>query len=537
MFGLLQTKGKKILAIDIGSAAIKYIKASGGKIIDYGVREIAEVFDIPSILKELSAEFAPDEILSFVSGPAVSIRHAPFPRMNTKELRDAIYLRLDRYSPFTADEAILDFTVTSDIREAGVIRDNVTIVAARRDIVSEHIATFKKAGLEPSTISVVPLALAGAVKRYARLRPNEVVCVIDVGSQFTTLVFMRNMKLDLTRSLTIAGNAITESMTVPLATEYGELVLNAREAEEYKRQYGIPAADAQENLPSGIPVRYLRMLQEPVLARLVAEINRSIDYYRREFTVPAINRIILCGGGACMKNFREYLESALGIPTELFDPFKTHNLYRRDRPFTENLGTRLVAVLGILTEPSAINLLPRELKARREYRTDVALVTTLAILVIPALIVINFLLALQTNLKKRERERYARRLKSLEVMNTEYYDLKSDIGELENKLKSLKSVVGEESKTIPVLRELSFIVPDNIKLNTFSLTKEQGVKISGLVSSSLFSLDLDLVQFMMALEASPYFKNVKLVSKTRKAFGTETVLDFEISSELEAMTK
>ncbi|MCS7258627.1 MAG: PilN domain-containing protein, partial [candidate division WOR-3 bacterium] len=231
------------------------------------------------------------------------------------------------------------------------------------------------------------------------------------------------------------------------------------------------------------------------------------------------------------------LESALGIPTELFDPFKTHNLYRRDRPFTENLGTRLVAVLGILTEPSAINLLPRELKARREYRTDVALVTTLAILVIPALIVINFLLALQTNLKKRERERYARRLKSLEVMNTEYYDLKSDIGELENKLKSLKSVVGEESKTIPVLRELSFIVPDNIKLNTFSLTKEQGVKISGLVSSSLFSLDLDLVQFMMALEASPYFKNVKLVSKTRKAFGTETVLDFEISSELEAMTK
>ncbi|MCS7259056.1 MAG: pilus assembly protein PilM, partial [candidate division WOR-3 bacterium] len=302
MFGLLQTKGKKILAIDIGSAAIKYIKASGGKIIDYGVREIAEVFDIPSILKELSAEFAPDEILSFVSGPAVSIRHAPFPRMNTKELRDAIYLRLDRYSPFTADEAILDFTVTSDIREAGVIRDNVTIVAARRDIVSEHIATFKKAGLEPSTISVVPLALAGAVKRYARLRPNEVVCVIDVGSQFTTLVFMRNMKLDLTRSLTIAGNAITESMTVPLATEYGELVLNAREAEEYKRQYGIPAADAQENLPSGIPVRYLRMLQEPVLARLVAEINRSIDYYRREFTVPAINRIILCGGGACMKN-------------------------------------------------------------------------------------------------------------------------------------------------------------------------------------------------------------------------------------------
>ncbi|MEO0072369.1 MAG: pilus assembly protein PilM [candidate division WOR-3 bacterium] len=537
MFGRLQVKGKSILAIDIGSSAIKYIKFSGGKIVDYGVREIAEVFDIPSILKELSSDFTVDQILSFVSGPAVSIRHVPFPRMSTRELRDAIYLRLDRYSPFTADEAILDFTVTSDVREAGVIRDNVAIIAARRDIVSEHVATFKKAGLEPTTISVVPLALASAVRKYGRLRANEVVCVIDIGSQFTNLVFIRNQRLDLTRTLTIASNAITESMTVPLATEYGELSLNAREAEEYKRQYGIPAPDSTETLPSGIPVRYLRMLQEPVLARLVAEINRSIDYYRREFTVPAINRVILCGGGACMKNIREYLESNLGVTTELFDPFKIHNLYRRDRPFTENLGLRLVAVLGVLAEPPAINLLPRELKARRQYRTDIAVVTTLAILVIPALLIINFLLALQTNLKRRERESYARRLKSLEVMNAEYYDLKNDISELQNKLKSLRGVVGDESKVIPVLRELSFIVPENIQLNTFSLTSQRGIKMSGIVSGSLFSLDLDLTQFMMNLEASPYFKNVKLVNKSRKSFGTETVLDFELSGELETSTK
>ncbi|MCX8014856.1 MAG: type IV pilus assembly protein PilM, partial [candidate division WOR-3 bacterium] len=335
---LFTKSGKGALAIDIGSVAIKYVRYENGRITDYGVKEIAEIFDIPSILKELTKDNPPGQVLSFVSGPAVSIRQAPFPKMSAKELKDAIYLRLDKYSPFTLDESILDFTVISDVREGGLIRDNVMVVSARRDVVSEHIATFKKAGLEPNVISVVPSALAAATRRYARLRPDEVICLIDIGAQYTNIIFIRNQKLDLTRTITIAGNAFTEALTVALATEEGELALGITEAEEIKKLYGIPSQDSQEKLPSGISVKYLRTLLEPALARLLAEINRSIDYYRREFTVARIDRILLCGGGALLKNLPEYFQSNLNIPTELFDPFRTHNLYRRDRPFIEGLG-------------------------------------------------------------------------------------------------------------------------------------------------------------------------------------------------------
>ncbi|MEO0075226.1 MAG: type IV pilus assembly protein PilM [candidate division WOR-3 bacterium] len=524
---------KTTLAIDIGSSAIKYVKLEGGRVTDYGVREIAEVFDIPSILKELTMNFTPDQILSFVSGPAVSIRQAPFPKMSMKELRDAIMLRLDKYSPFTLDESILDFTVISDIREGGMIRDNVMVVAARRDVVSEHIATFKKAGLEPTTISVIPFALVSAARRFARLRPDEVVCMIDIGSQFTNLVFIRNQKLDLSRTLSIAGNAITEAMTVALATEAGELALNYTEAEQFKKEYGIPSADTTEKLPSGIPLKYLLTLQEPILARLLAEINRSIDYYRREFTIPNISRILLCGGSANLKNLRAYLEQNIGIPTEVFDPFRSHNLYRRDRPFTEGLGTRLVAVLGLLFEPSAVNLLPRELKSQRIQKSDVRTVIALMVLLIPILLAIYFLMAFQSNLKKKDVDNYKQRLRALEIINAEYYDLKEDISELENKNKSLNEIVGAESNLIPVLRYLSYNVPSYMQLKTFSLTKDKIIKMTGLVSGKQFLLDLDLTQFMIQLEASPYFKNVKLVNKNRTNLATETVLDFELSLELE----
>lgn len=525
--------GKGTLAIDIGSAAIKYVKFEGGRVTDYGVREIAEVFDIPSILKELTMDFTPAQVLSFVSGPAVSIRQAPFPKMGNRELRDAIFLRLDKYSPFTLDESILDFTVISDIREAGMVRDNVMVVAARRDVVSEHIATFKKAGLEPTTISVIPFALVSTARRFARIRADEVLCMVDIGSQFTNIVFIRNQKLDLTRTITIAGNAITEAMSVALATDAGELSLSLTESEELKKQYGIPQLDSTEKLPSGIPTKHLLTLQEPILQRLLAEINRSIDYYRREFTVPGINRILLCGGGACLKNLPEYISSNIGITTELFDPFRTHNLYRRDRPFTEGLGTRLVGVLGLLFDTAAVNLLPKELKSLRARKSDVKKVAAAALLVIPILIAINFILAFQSNVKTRNVATFKQKLKALEIINADYYDLKSDISELEAKKKTLQEVVGTQSNLIPILRQLSYYVPNNIQLKLFSLTKEKGIRITGVVSGQQFLLDLDLTQFMIQLEGLSYFKNVKLVNKTRTNLAGETVLDFELNSEIE----
>jgi type IV pilus assembly protein PilM len=530
---LFTSAGKGALAIDIGSAAIKYVKFEGGRVIDYGVKEIAEIFDIPSILKDLTKDYSPGQVYSFVSGPAVSIRQAPFPRMGSKELSDAILLRLDKYSPFTLDESILDYTVISDIREGGNVRDNVMVVAARRDVVSEHIATFKKAGLEPTAISVVPFALSASAKRYAKLKADEVVCLIDIGAQFTNIVFIRSQKLDLTRTITIAGNALTEAMTVTMTTEEGELALNITDAEEIKKQYGLPKPDSNEKLPNGISVRHLAALQEPILARMLAEINRSIDYYRREFSVTRIDRILLCGGGSLLKNLKEYMETNIGIPSEIFDPFRSHNLYRRDRPFTEGLGTRLIGALGLLYDSAAVDLLPHELKSLRIRRSDGKRVAALAITVIPALIVINVVLSLQTSVKRRDIDRYQRRLKALELVHAEYYDLQDDISSLQAKQKSLQGVVGAQSNTIALLRQLSFIVPPNIQIKTVSSTKEKGVKITGIVNDQPFLVDLDLSQFMIKLDVSPYFRNIQLVNKNRTVFQGQSVLNFEINCEAE----
>jgi type IV pilus assembly protein PilM len=53
---------------------------------------------------------------------------------------------------------------------------------------------------------------------------------------------------------------------------------------------------------------------------LVADLNRSIDYYRDKG--GSVSRVVVCGGGAKLKGLNGYIERSVGIHTETFDPLK-----------------------------------------------------------------------------------------------------------------------------------------------------------------------------------------------------------------------
>jgi len=520
--------GKGTLCIDIGSNSVKFVKIEGDKVVDYGLKEIGEAFDVPSILRELIKDYKPREVYSFVSGPSVSVRQAPFPKMNRRELRDAIVLRLEKYSPFTLDEAIFDFKALGPVREAGAIKDNVMVIAARKDIVSDHISTLRKAGLEPSAISVVPFALQAAVKKYGRVRPEETICLLDIGAEFTDIIFMKGDRLDLARTVTTAGNAITEAMTVAITTEEGQLALDAYDAEELKRKYGIPSEDSTERLPSGIMVKRLLTLQRPALERFVAEINRSIDYYRREFGEQKIDRLLICGGTAAMKGLREYLQTSLGMPTEIFDPFRDFGLYRTGVTPTEASGHRLVAALGLYYDHTAVDLLPAEMKTSKYIARDVRMMTIGGIAWIVLLLLGYVLLTGLSGISAGQVSRLKNEIKATEEQNRSYFTLEKEVADLQERQRALTSVVAEVMPSVPVMAKLSTIVPANIQLNTFTLSNRSNVKMTGVVSGEPHLLDVDLAQFLINLERCNTFKQVQLISKSRSTLMGETVLEFEI---------
>ncbi len=84
---------------------------------------------------------------------------------------------------------------------------------------------------------------------------------------------------------------------------------------------GPPAA-----IPEDARTRRRRELFDallPVLGEFEAEVRRSVDYFRSRYPSDTVDQILLCGGSARIPNLDQFLETQLGIPTVVADPFAT----------------------------------------------------------------------------------------------------------------------------------------------------------------------------------------------------------------------
>jgi type IV pilus assembly protein PilM len=90
---------------------------------------------------------------------------------------------------------------------------------------------------------------------------------------------------------------------------------------------GVPPAPPPTSLPSlhtpsvGTPQRQVYDAILPIVADLVGEVRRSIDYYANRFPDSRVDKILLYGGTASIKSFAEFLGTQVGVPVAVGNPF------------------------------------------------------------------------------------------------------------------------------------------------------------------------------------------------------------------------
>ncbi len=92
----------------------------------------------------------------------------------------------------------------------------------------------------------------------------------------------------------------------------------------------------------------------PVLVDLVAELRRSLDYYRGKTGDAPIHEILLTGGTAKLKNLAPYLERELGIPTRVADPL--HTIQITSRNFSQGHLEEIASLFPVSIGLGAYNL-------------------------------------------------------------------------------------------------------------------------------------------------------------------------------------
>jgi type IV pilus assembly protein PilM len=327
-----------LIGLDIGSSSIKLVqlKPSGKD------RWVLQAYAVQNLSEEAVEEIDPDlrpavvaealkkvfkasrasgrRVVTAVSGDAVIVRYIKLPFMTKDELKNVISYEAEQHIPLPIDQVVLDHHILGEIEEDNQKKLEVLLVAAKDEMVEDHLKMLKSAKLKPAVIDVDSFAMENAYLANYGQEQGETVALVNIGAKTTTINVVEDGISHLTRDFSVAGNQFTKQMQT-------EMNLGFSQAEELKRQQGQVAVESDEILLTRMPDKDDRSMAiseavTPVLNKMLSEFRRSFDFYENSIKKRPISKVVLSGGGARLKNIEKFFADKLGVPTEIADPFR-----------------------------------------------------------------------------------------------------------------------------------------------------------------------------------------------------------------------
>lgn len=382
-------KTSKRLVLDIGTSAIRLCEISltkaGYQLTRYMQRDvIVEPGTDEDTKKQLRAEALSDllktakirtkKVVFGVPGQSVFTRTRALPPVPEHKVTQIVRYEIQQQIPFSLDQIALDYQVLGRTDAGGY---EVLMAAIKVDVVEKQLEVLNAAGRSIEIVDVCPLAAYNWLKTTGEFGDQgECVALLDLGATTTDIVIERGGIFRFTRSLSVGGNDITSAIASALNITFAE-------AEKLKRERGFaPTGDPQRDGKGGEIIGQ-------VVSRLVTEVTRSFAYFRSQPGGGAVTRVILVGGGACLRNIVPYLQRQMAMEVRIAQPLAGLAIAPGAQEVNES-PEQAATVLGLAlrcnqTVPIEINLIPPrilEMARRKEQSFYWALsLATLALII------------------------------------------------------------------------------------------------------------------------------------------------------------
>jgi len=263
-----------------------------------------------------------------ISSPAGLVAEIELPRLPVEDIRNIISLNSTRYlrrdlSGYYFDAVELgDADASSKARRTPTMR---TLVAgAPKEEVLWYRNTLNAAKIKAETIELSAVAAINALQRsHTQICEQNVVLLLDIGNQLTSLNFLRRGQPLLTRLMPFGGVQITELLARTLG-------LQPAAAEEQKRNLNEETA----------------VMVQGALQTLAREVRSSIDFVERQHDCD-IRHAFAGGGTACNAAIVEALSQEVGLPIQRWNPLEGYDIAGVDAAALVAVAPCLGAAVGI----------------------------------------------------------------------------------------------------------------------------------------------------------------------------------------------
>ncbi len=510
--GLKFTKSKKdIVGIDIGASSAKIVALRPEPLgIDfYSIIDITEGATEDAIAAAFSKALAEHgvsqtDINLNISGEFTHMRRMELPEMPPNEIQDALKWKTRDNLPFDSDKAVMDFKETEAVRkDDGSKSIGIIFAAVLKEPLDIKVGLFKKMGLNVTAINLSPFALENIIRLLEPEDPSRVAMIIDMGGSKTDISFYKGWSLQFVRTIPLSSGDITSALCGPLLIDGEERRFSKAEAEEVKRDIGIPyeAVKARNGLTA---VQILTMIRG-ALERFSKEIKISMEYCVSELKAGNPETVYLTGGGSRLKNLERYLEEELKLPVKRLavpDNIDTSGAAVSD----EDAASIMPAVGAALNSSKKVNLLPFEyrlMKVEEAQKLSLRLISVIT----AAVLAVSFLII------KFRVDDYERRIKNALIHKEVLEQVRPLVREIDDKGRFLQAAEKANLDIEYMMKLISNTIPKSAVLSSMSINQRTRVmEMTGIVRDKSAGAESILANFMEGLERSDLIKDAQLSS-------------------------
>ncbi len=348
-------KGKLALGLDIGSTGVKLVALKehrrkgqiGYALLSFGMKPLppeaivdgalmnstAIVQAIQELLAELKVKTK--DVAIGVSGHSVIIKKISMPRMSQEELEEAIQWEAEQHIPFDIKDVNIDTQILKPDANDATGQMDVLLVAAKKDMINDYTTVVSEAGLHPIVVDVDAFAVQNCFSANYDVPQNETVVLINAGAAVVNINILSGGVTTFTRDVTIGGNQFTEEIQKQLNVSY-------EEAEALK------IGGRQNDADAVVPQEVERVMTQ-VAEQVAGEIQRSLDFYAGTAADATFSKVYLSGGTAKIPALFKTIESRVGVPVEILNPFKLIEIDNRkfDPGFIMDVAPMAAVAVGL----------------------------------------------------------------------------------------------------------------------------------------------------------------------------------------------
>lgn len=305
------------VAIDIGTYSVKAISANAGDKPE--IKRIVEVFNttgmaVPSdeasvekmstLIESVFTDYdlPRNDVRIALPETIVSTKVIPLPPLSDAELASAINWQAEQHIPIPPEELALEYQVLFRPGRNDKQPMRVLLVGLRKKVIENYVNLFHNLGVEPAVIETQVLSIMRSLQFVAT---DPTTLIVHMGASSMNMALVHQAELKFVLSHLNGGQLLTKALEQALS-------MDSTQSEQYKRTYGLDAAQFQGKV---------REAMLPAARLLITEVKKALQFFVNQNPQESVKRVVLSGGSALLPGLVQYVTEETGCEVLVSAPF------------------------------------------------------------------------------------------------------------------------------------------------------------------------------------------------------------------------